>query len=95
MNSRNKAFWVGVSSSLLTLLLFVFADTSEYTGGALLISWIFFAWNFCAYGFDRDMWPWIFVELDGRGKGNPVAREAVFWITAILYLMLLSAIAWA
>lgn len=95
MNPKNKTLWVGGFSSFLTLLLFVFADTSEYTRGGLLISWAFFTWNFYAFGFDRDMWPWIFVELDGQGKGNPLAREVVFWITAFLYFMLLATIAWA
>lgn len=94
MNPRSKALWMGSAASVLTLLLYSFADTSEYTAGALLISWAFFSWNFYAFGVDRDMWPWVFVELDGHGQGHPFAREVVFWATAGVYLLILATIAW-
>lgn len=95
MNPRSKALWVWAVVSALTLLLYVVSGTREFTDGGLLIAWAFFSWNFYAYGFDRGMWPRNFVELDGHGQGHSLARELVFWITAVLYLMLLATIAWA
>lgn len=66
-----------------------------YPSRALPIIWIFFIWNLFAYGFDRGMWPRGFVELDGDGKGNPLAREVMFWLSTAVYLVLLATIAWA
>lgn len=95
MSPRSKALWVGSVASVLTLLLYVVGDMPLYPSRALPILWAFFSWNFYAFGVDRDMWPWVFVELDGHGQGHPFAREVVFWITAVFYLMLLATIAWA
>lgn len=87
--------WAGGLVSVLTLLLYAAGDMPEYPSRALPFLWAFFTWNFFAYAVDRDMWPWVFVELDGHGKGHPLAREVVFWLTAGVYLMLLATIAWA
>ncbi len=95
MKKRNKALLVWATVTLLSLLLCVTVGTRSFTDGALLIIWAFFSWNFFAYAFDRGMWPRTFVELDGHGKGHPLAREVVFWGTAVLYLLLLATIAWA
>lgn len=95
MNKKNNALLVWIVVSAMTLLLYVVSGTREFTDGGLLIAWVFFSWNFYAYGFDRGMWPRGFVELDGYGNGHPLARKVVFWITAGLYLMLLATIAWA
>lgn len=80
--------------SVVTLPLYAMSGTGAYTDGGLLLTWGFFSWNFYAYGFDRDMWPVTFVQLDGGGKGHPVAREAVFWSTCAVYLVILAMIAW-
>lgn len=95
MSRRNRCLFVWVVVSSLTLLLLVASDTGEYTDGGLLITWLGFSWNFYAYGYERGMWPRGFVELDGHGKGHPLARKAAFWLTAAVYLALLATIAWA
>ena len=95
MNKRNKALLVWATVTFLTLLLYVFGSMDVYPRRALPLIWVFFSWNFVAFGFDRGMWPRTFVELDGYGKGHPLAREVVFWGTAVLYLLLLATIAWA
>lgn len=93
MSQKSKSLSVVAATSVLTLLLYVFVDVSEYTTGALLISWAFFSWNFYAYGFSSDMWPFQFVEL--KRTGLEKARKAVFWISTLLYLYILATIAWA
>jgi hypothetical protein len=94
MSPRNKALWVASVTSVLTLLLYAVGDVPVYPSRALPVIWAFFSWNFYAFGHEKDMWPWVFVELDGQGKGQPLAREIMFWITAVLYVCLLSTIAW-
>lgn len=91
--SESLSTWAGLT--LLTLAVVVLRDVSHYTYSALIFIWAFFSWNLIAYGFDRNMWPVTFVELDGHDKGNPLARKVVFWLTAAVYLMLLATIAWA
>lgn len=95
MHPRAKALWVWGVVSLLSVLLLVTKGTREFSDGALLLIWLFFSWNFFAYGFDRGMWPRAFVELDGQGKGNKIQREVFFWGTAVVYVSLLAFIAWA
>ncbi len=51
--------------------------------------------EFARLGFDRDIWPVVFIELEGGGKGHVLAREAVFWSTAAVYLLLLATIVFA
>lgn len=81
--------------TVLTASLYGFADVGLYPRRALPLLWCFFSWNFFAYGFDRDMWPWIFVELKGGHKGKPGVREVHFWLTAATYLAMLATIAFA
>lgn len=95
MKKRTKSVSIWVLLSLLTLLLMTLGDTREFTDGGLLLAWVFFSWNLLAYGFDKDMWPVVFVELEGRSKGHPLAREAVFWASAAVYLLLLAMIVFA
>ncbi len=95
MDKRTKAFWVWGTASGLTLLLYALGDLAIYPSRALPFIWAGFSWNFYAYGVGRGMWPRGFVELDGQGKGNSLAREVVFWASAWLYLLLLATIAWA
>jgi len=80
-------------TSALTILLLIVGDTGEFTNGGLLIAWGFFSWNFYAYGFSSDMWPFQFVEL--KEDGNLLAREVAFWATAGMYFLILATIAWA
>lgn len=95
MSKKNKSFLVWGILSMLSLILVVTRGTGAYTDGGLGITWIFFSWNFLAYGFDRGMWPRVFVELDGQGKGNAAYREVYFWGAAVLYLLILSVITFA
>ncbi|NBD20308.1 hypothetical protein GTZ97_06440 [Aquabacterium fontiphilum] len=62
---------------------------------AIWLIWAGLSWNYFAYGFDRGMMPTVFVELDGGGKGNPVARGFVFWLTAVIYLAFIATAAFA
>lgn len=84
---------MGVVLSFLSLLVYVFFDLSSLSRSSLPWIWAFFAWNFYAYGFDRGMWPRVFVELDGHGKGSRFAREVVFWVCALLYAAFLATLA--
>lgn len=95
MKRRTKSTWIWAALSVLTLLLVTLGDTREFTDGGLLLAWAFFSWNLLAYGFDRDMWPVVFVELEGNSKGHPLARTVVFWASAAVYLLLLATIAFA
>ncbi|MBL0917440.1 MAG: hypothetical protein IBJ14_01950 [Hydrogenophaga sp.] len=95
MKRRTKSLSTWAPLSVLTLLLIALGDTREFTNGGLLIAWAFFSWNLLAYWFDGDMWPVVFIELEGSGKGYALAREAVFWSTAAVYLLLLATIVFA
>jgi hypothetical protein len=93
MKKRSKAIWLWSSITVLTLLLYVMGNMGTYPSRALPFVWAFFSWNFYAYGFSGDMWPFQFVEL--KKAGHQLAREVVFWATAGVYLMLLATLAWA
>ncbi len=95
MKKTKKALGAWITVSALTIVLFVGVDMDIGWQRLLPAAWAFFSWNFFAYAVERDMWPWIFVELEGHEKGHPPAREAMFWITAVLYLGILATIAWA
>ena len=95
MSKRSKGVIVWVAVTLLTLLLYVLGDMGVYPSRALPLIWVGFSWNFFAYAFDRSMWPVVFVELEGQGKGVPAAREAVLWLTTMVYVALLATLAWA
>lgn len=89
MNRKNKSLYIWLTLTALTLLLYFVRDLPAYPSRALPIIWAFFSWNFWAYGIDKGMWPRNFVELDGQGKGNRLAREVMLWLTAAIYLSLL------
>jgi hypothetical protein len=93
MRQRTKALWVWGVVSLLSLLLLVTKGTREFSDGALLLIWLFFSWNFYAFGFSNDMWPFQFAEL--KKNGSKIQREVFFWGTSVVYLSLLAVIAWA
>jgi hypothetical protein len=95
MEKKTKSIVVWATVTALTILLYAAINLPVYPRRALPIIWAFFSWNIVAYGFDRGMWPVAFVELDGGGKGNPLAREVMFWATAIVYTLLLVTLAWA
>lgn len=95
MKKNEKAFGACIAVSVLTGLLFVLGDMDVGWQRLLPFAWAFFSWNFFAYAAGRDMWPWIFVELEGNDRGHPTAREVMFWITIALYLGLLATIVWA
>lgn len=80
--------------TLFTLLVFI-VGTRHFTDGALVLMWCFFSWNFYAYAFDRGMWPRVFIELDGHGRGLPAWRSFMFWLSAVFYTALLAAIAFS
>ncbi len=90
MTAKNKALWVGSLTFALTLLVTIFKDFEDgYAKGNWLI-WASCAWNYFAYGFERQMIPWVWVELKGHGQGNPTERTVVFWVTAFIYLAFLA-----
>lgn len=95
MSRRNRSHFTWAVISAMTLLLLIVGDTGDYTDGGLIVTWIGFSWNLYAYGYERAMWPRGFVELDGQGKGNPLARKVIFWLTAAVYIGLLATIMWA
>lgn len=101
MNKRNRfnTRTIGLSVwgvlTLVTLSLYVLGNMSVYPSRALPLLWCFFSWNYFAYAFDRGMWPWVFVELDGQGKGLPGWRTFWFWFSALIYAALLATIVWA
>jgi hypothetical protein len=62
---------------------------------AIWLIWAGLGWNYFAYGSDKRMLPWQFVELVGNGKGNPMARGFVFWLTAAIHLTFIAAAGFA
>ena len=78
-----------------TALVTIFKDLEVGYARGIWILWIFWSWNYFAYGFDRQMLPWVWVELQGHGKGKKTERTVVFWITAFLYLCFLAVMAFA
>lgn len=80
---------------ILTVLATLLRERDPSDINAVWVIWAFCSWNYFAYAFDRDMWPWIFVELNGGGKGNPAERTVFFWGTAVVYLAFLAVMAFA
>lgn len=95
MTPKNKALRVGGVTLVLTALVTIFREFEPGYVNGIWVIWAFFSWNYFAYAFDRDMWPWIFVELNGGGKGNPTERTVFFWGTAAVYLAFLAVMAFA
>lgn len=95
INNLTHGLMVLVIFSLATLAIYVFVGAGEFTNGALFISWCFFSWNYYAYSFDKRMWPPQLQELHGEGKGKASWRAFWFWLTVLIYAMLLTTILWA
>ncbi|WP_131281375.1 hypothetical protein [Hylemonella gracilis] len=89
MSKTKKSLCLWLTLTILTLLLYCVKDLAVYPSRALPLIWVFFSWNFLAYGIDKGMWPVTFIELDGNGKGNRIAREVMLWLTSAIYLSLL------
>ena len=87
--------WVWGALTSLTVIVWLVFGTRQFTDGGLLIVWCLYSWNFFAYAFDRDMWPWQFVELNGKGLGAPSWRAFWFGFSVVMYAIILGAIAWA
>lgn len=94
MSARKIGLRVWALLSAATVILSLLADVPAYPALALPLLWCFFSWNYFAYAFDKDMWPFVFVELDGGGKGKPSWRKFYFWLSVFLYAALLATIAW-
>ena len=94
-NSKALGLWVWGVMTVLSVAICLIFPMAEYPKKAMPLVWGFFSWNFFAYAFDKDMWPWVFVELSGGGKGDRGWRLVWFWLAALLYGILLAAIAWA
>lgn len=90
MTARTKSLWVGCVTFVLTALATSFKDFDAGNVKAMWVIWAGFSWNYFAYGFERQMLPWVWVELRGRGQGNPTERAVVFWATAAIYLAFLA-----
>lgn len=95
MTPKSKALWVAGITFVCTAMVTVFRDFEQGYVKGIWFLWLFWSWNYLAYGFDRGMMPTVFVELDGGGKGNPVARGFVFWLTAVTYLAFIATAAFA
>jgi hypothetical protein len=95
MNPRNKALWVGGVLFVLTALVTLLREMGAGYAKGIWVIWAFCAWNFFAYGFSKDMWPWQFVELKGGKEGKPGERGFWFWFTAVIYLAFLATMAFA
>lgn len=95
MTPKNKSLYVGMGLFVLTILAILFRERPQSDIKVVWIVWAFFSWNFYAYGFDRDMWPWQFEELCGKSKGRPGVREFHFWGTAVIYLLFLATMVFA
>lgn len=90
MTAKNKSLWVGGVTFLLTVMTVAFKDFDSGNVRAIWVIWAGFSWNYFAYGFEKQMLPWVWVELRGEGRGNPVERAVVFWVTAALYLAVIA-----
>jgi hypothetical protein len=95
MTPKSKGLWMLGITFFLTLLVTLFKQLPQGHSNGNWLIWFFCAWNFFAYAFDRNMWPWVFAELYGRGKGKPGVRKFHFWGTTLLYLSFLALIAFA
>ena len=89
MTPKNKSIFTLGVTFFLTTLVTLFKDFEPGYAKANWVIWGFFGWNFFAYGFGRDMWPWIFIELQGK-NGRHSWRTIVFWGTAVIYLSFLA-----
>lgn len=90
MTAKNKSLWVVGVTFLLTVMAVAFKDFDYGNVRAIWAIWAGFSWNYFAYGFEKQMLPWVWVELQGGGRGNPMERAVVFWVTAALYLAFLA-----
>lgn len=87
---KYKSLWVGGVTLLLTALVTVFKKFEPGNVNAIWFIWTCCSWNFFAYAFDKNMWPWQFEELYGQGRGKPSNRSFYFWGTAAIYLAFLA-----
>ncbi len=95
MTPKTKAAWAAGATLIFTALVTIFREFEPgYVKGIWFIS-CFCTWNYFAYGFDRNMWPSTFVELDGGGKGDPANRTFFFWGTLAMHLSFLALMAFA
>jgi hypothetical protein len=90
MTARIKSLWVLGATFLMTVSATSFKDFDAGNAEAIWVIWAGFSWNYFAFGFERQMLPWVWVELQGRGQGSPTERQVVFWATAAIYLAFLS-----
>jgi hypothetical protein len=95
MKRKSKALVTWLVLTIFTLAVYVVADLDTAWKRLLPAILVGITWNLYAYAVDRGMWPRQFVELDGHGKGHPMAREVVFWVSAAAYLLLLFMIVFA
>lgn len=92
---KSKSLWMGGGTFLLTALVTSLKEFEFGNVNAIWLIWMFCSWNYFAYGFDRDMWPWVFEELYGEGRGKASYRRFYFWGTAAIYLAFLAVAAFA
>jgi hypothetical protein len=95
MTPKTNAAWTGVVTFICTALVTIFREFEPGYAKGIWFLWFFFSWNYFAYAFDRDMWPWVFSELYGRGKGKSGVRKFHFWGTLAIHLSFLSVMAFA
>lgn len=95
MMRKSKAAWVGLATFVFTALVTIFREFGPGYAKGIWFLWLFFAWNYFAYAFDRGMWPRTFAELDGDGKGDPGNRTFFFWGTLVIHLSFLAVMAFA
>ena len=95
MSPRNKSLLVLAGTSVLTLVAYLIRAVHHPVDDGLLLMWVFCAWNFFAYGFDKDMWPWVWVQLEGGNNGKFAERRFMFLGTALIYMALLATFSFA
>lgn len=95
MTPKNKGICVLSLTFMLTNLIHFVKDFQFGDVNANWLIWFFFAWNYFAYAFDKQMLPWVFEELQGHGKGEKTTRAIFFWGFALMHFAFLGVMAFA
>ena len=95
MTPKNKGLLAIGVTFVLTAALPVLRGYDLGNIKAAWFIWLGVAWNYFAYAFDKQMVPWVWVELQGNRKGSQTERSVVFWITGIVHLAFLATMAFA
>ena len=95
MTPKTKAAWAAGVTFICTALVTVFREFEPGFAKGIWFLTLFLSWNYFAYAFDKQMLPWVFVEISGGKEGIPAARKFVYWATLFIHVAFLATMAFA